>query len=707
MNFKNYSLGGILLLFCSLTFSQKLLWSSETGGTNQNGAIISYDLQTQQTETIASLGGNFMQSYYLGFDANLLNDVYFNSGGMTVGQDGYIYAVNEFANNDGVRFYRGVFYRIDPSDWSIKLLHTFSSCNDAGPYVNNSVDGASYSSFGNELSAPGLGIIEAKPGVFYGIAIHGGKYGHGGVWKYEVNNSQYSMVVSYDTLATGGIGRNPRSPLITGPNGDLYGVAKYHGVYPAGNQDGHLYKIDINTEQGSIVANLDAAGWAISDPKHQIVYNPSENKIFGTKERDAGINSGGGVYSYDFTSGIVTNETYISYGEVDILGEYANGMTPRAADGGHYFLCRSGGANNKGTIVKYNPSGNTMVAVHSFQGNQPNNTTHVDGTKIYGTYNALYAGQRMFWSYDVASGIFHDFLIGTNDNSPGYQCSEAFVLLNGELIGSANWGGKGDAGSIFRYNLSNSTTTPILERHSEQGRSIRGEIMLEENNLLRAYTPAGGTAVGNTEYSEHGGLLDINLITGDISFNKYTQHIDYQHTNQNFYLGYTKTSNGDLYIPIHYSNFNGTALIIERYSPVSDNREQVFTSEASLINSKALEYKPNHLVIANYDTLIVLDEANDNSQGYHTNYSFNELGVLVNKLIMGSNGKVYGTTMAHDDYIDPNNKCVIYSLDTTTWAITIEHTFTHPVKELNIGLTEVNGVLYGNTLSGGANGDGF
>ncbi len=51
-----------LLLLTNSAFSQKLIWTSENGGENQNGAISGYDLGTNQLSTIASLAGNPMES---------------------------------------------------------------------------------------------------------------------------------------------------------------------------------------------------------------------------------------------------------------------------------------------------------------------------------------------------------------------------------------------------------------------------------------------------------------------------------------------------------------------------------------------------------------------------------------------------------------------------------------------------------------------
>ena len=76
-------------------YGQQLLWTSENGGTNQNGAVISYDLQTQQLTTVASLGGNFMGNWAITLDTEFDSNIW-KTGGLIKGQDGYYYGINEF-----------------------------------------------------------------------------------------------------------------------------------------------------------------------------------------------------------------------------------------------------------------------------------------------------------------------------------------------------------------------------------------------------------------------------------------------------------------------------------------------------------------------------------------------------------------------------------------------------------------------------------
>lgn len=117
----------LFLLFIVFNLnSQKLLWTSENGGENQNGAIVSYDFSNQQVNVEASLGGNFLSTFEILMSGDFTNDRYWNTDGMVKGSDGYYYATSAFIN-DRLGSPTGGFFRINPSDNSLELLHTFSS----------------------------------------------------------------------------------------------------------------------------------------------------------------------------------------------------------------------------------------------------------------------------------------------------------------------------------------------------------------------------------------------------------------------------------------------------------------------------------------------------------------------------------------------------------------------------------------------------
>jgi hypothetical protein len=76
-------------------------------------------------------------------------------------------------------------------------------------------------------------------------------------------------------------------------------------------------------------------------------------------------------------------------------------------------------------------------------------------------------------------------------------------------------------------------------------------------------------------------------------------------------------------------------------------------------------------------------------------------------IVLGSNGRIYGMTGARSVGTNPGeNRCMIYSLDTNTFVLQVEHVFDSLVRTTNTELTEYNGKLYGSTNFLGANNEG-
>lgn len=531
----------------------------------------------------------------------------------------------------------------------------------------------------------------------------GGKYGKGGVWKYDVNLSKYSKVADFGNT-TNSIVFTPTSPLILGDGGHLYGVAKSSGV----DDDGHLYKIDTTTDSLEYVASLAVAGWAISDPSSQITYNSSLNKIFGTKEVFSGSNFGGGVYSYDITNKVVTNEASILIGEVDVLGSNASGMAPIANDGNHYFVTHNGAAHGKGALVRFSPSSGTMVKVHDFLEEPSRMGMVISGTKIYGSYFTLSPDKPMIWAYDVGTGFFSEVLSSTDDNSPGSFLSSSFIVNNGHIIGRTAWGGEGNSGSLFKYNSLTSTFTHAQANTSSEGRGLMGEIVFTSDSKALVYTAAGGPFDSSnvTTLREHGGIAEVDLFAGQVSPEKtISSTFQTEERYHKFGLRPTITSGGNLLVASTHRTSGGSISTMRKINMTTGANEYIGIFDSKYRSTSVLELSSDQYIFGIKDTLYVYEESTGNLDAYYTQL-LEEHGYMGHNFTKASDGKIYGTTIS-SDYDDAAQRAVIFSLDTNTWEATVEHTFEAEINQTNIGLTEVNGKLYGSTYSGGSNGDGY
>ncbi len=126
----------------------------------------------------------------------------------------------------------GIVYRMAPSGQNFDVLYTFSQTNVGG----ENMDGA-------DCYEP---LVEARPGVFYGAAFHGGTNGNGVVFRYSLWNPG-SVEVVHDFSAMNSAGKNwdgagPGGRLALGPHGSLYSNTESGGA----NGNGVIYSLTEN-----------------------------------------------------------------------------------------------------------------------------------------------------------------------------------------------------------------------------------------------------------------------------------------------------------------------------------------------------------------------------------------------------------------------------------------------------------------------------
>lgn len=686
----------ILLAITQIGFSQKLLWTSQNGGENTNGAIIEHDLNTQQTSVLASLGGNFLKgiSFY-SYDSWYYNAETVNTGGVITGTDGNIYGISNTIGSQAFTGQGGL-YRIDPTTNKTELLHFFS-----GARLDYGQSNIAYAAMNKEISNPVLGIIEVNNSI-YGICDKGGTYDKGGIYRYSLTTKVYEKIIDFDT--NGIVGYHPNSPLIIGPNGNLYGVLKYSG----NNSEGHLYKIDVTTNTVTLVSSLGAAGWAIADPVMQIAYNPSLNKIFGTKETFAGLGAGGGIWSYNFNNNTVTNEAIILTGQTSTLGSIGNGITPIASDGFHYFTCRYGGNSNNGTLVKYNPNGNTFSKVHDFTSSPSGTGFIIQGDKIYGTYSSIGSGAPLVWSYNTFTQIFTDEISALDNNTVGSCIMHEIAIVNNELYGHTIRGLGSQSGSLFKKNLISSQISIVQENQSVEGRGLKGEITVINDSIAYTYIGAGGPEYNSSHENEQGGIAKINLENGLVYYDTILSapYSDATIGRISNYSGLTSSNSGSYYFSKISQLPTGKSVVFHQfYTDWSYINAWMGTVSNEVFNFKGVEYQTGKIAFAIGDFLHIYDESNSSVSGHYLGLNtINSNELAMNELLKASNGKLYFTTF---NLSTTSRNCGVYAIDPSDFSVNQVHQFNSVAQELNNGLIEFNGKLYGSTMRGGSNDEGY
>jgi hypothetical protein len=178
---------------------------------------------------------------------------------------------------------------MSPSGQNFQLLYTFSQTNSSG----ENMDGA-------DCYEP---LVEARPGVFYGAAPHGGTNGNGVVFRYSVW-SPGAVEVVHDFSALNSAGQNwdgasPGGRLALGPHGTLSsntesGGANGNGVIYSLREDCHFEVLHtFSATNATTGANDDGAF-----PDEGLIVDGNKLigiAIYGGNGSSAGYNNSGGT----------------------------------------------------------------------------------------------------------------------------------------------------------------------------------------------------------------------------------------------------------------------------------------------------------------------------------------------------------------------------------------------------------------------------
>ena len=706
-----------ILLISLLTkgFSQKLLFTSEFGGDNSNGSIVSYDLNSNTTSNQLSLEGNPLYGFNLLLETAFGTDEY--NGGLTLGSDGKYYGVNtSTSGNRSAAYYparrsRGAFYSYDPTTGKVDVLHSFIGNQEWHSDLLVPSD-----AFDNDLNAPGYTALEASPGVFYGIALMGGVANRGGIWKFDTNTGEYKMIGSFkDPLND--VGHLPITALIKGDGNNIYGLCRKNSN-ATNNEEGYLYKIDTSTDQLSYVDALNAAGWVMAHAHGQMVYNPSINTIYGTKDRfNATSNWGGGVWSYNLTTNTQVNEWSILFTELAILGSEPAGIV-QANDAKMYVTTRFGGAHNTGTIIQYNTGTGAYLKVFDFPVGfafASGTGMQVSGSKIFGTCSFSTDATQM-WSYDYTTNIFEIILTGdeTDPTKPGYNTEFGILVDNGNIIGSTRNGSEGGAGAIFSHNIATGQNTILKSHGSREGRTIIGELTQLNETTFIGYIGKGGpnTAGNPVAQNEHGSLALFNVVTGTVQYleDPFAAHLNDEYAQSQWMNRPLLASNGNVYYTTYSTNgpFNDLSLMEHDLTNPAQRIHDYTSSITEIkVTPGVIELPSQKIVMAAVNNVEVYDLNTATLTSFTNTHSTNQYGHMTDNIMLASNGRIYGMTDASVLGTGAGeNRAVIYSLDTTTFTFQVEHIFESDVRTTNSILTEYNGKLYGSTNFLGSNNHG-
>jgi uncharacterized repeat protein (TIGR03803 family) len=329
-------------------------------------------------------------------------------GSLLWGRDGNLYGTTvEWYTDYGTVFRLGL-------DGAFLTLHTFSGGADGG-------DPAS--------------LVQACDGNLYGTTSDGWYQSPGTVFRITTSG-MLTTLLSFDLKAG-----DTSGPLLPSIDGALYGTTSGGGRNDAGTvfrlmPDGKM------TTLYSFTAGAD--GWI---PSGGLVVG-SDGNLYGTTQ-EGGANTNGTVYRIT-TTGTLTS-LYSFTGGVD--GGHPYGLTK--AKGGSFYGITTSGGQGDGTLFRISTNG-ALTTLYSGSVAHPIEASDGD---FYGLGSGGGNGSGTIIRIGT-NGVLTTVYSFTGGND-GYQPQSLVQGPDGNMYGTALWGGANGDGTVFRLVLSPAAPLPL------------------------------------------------------------------------------------------------------------------------------------------------------------------------------------------------------------------------------------------------------
>jgi len=295
---------------------------------------------------------------------------------------------------------------------------------------------------GTDSDRPAASVVQASDGNFYGTTYAGGTHGMGTVFKVTPSGSRAVLW----SFGSGTDGNFPKSSLIQGRDGNLYGTTSGGGQF--GN--GTVFEITL-TGTESVLWSF-GSGTDGSGPEAGLV-EASDGNLYGVTSF-GGTQSNGTLFKLTH-AGV---ETVLS-NLPGPLGAGATNQLIQATDGNLYGTTKFGGVHNGGALFRITPTGDVSV-LWSFGGGtdgiwpQGRLWQGTDGN-LYGTTTGGGAPNRSGIFYRVTLDGVETVLWSFDTSATGTSVNPMGVVqgLDGEFYGVSMYGGGAYGGTLFKIVL--------------------------------------------------------------------------------------------------------------------------------------------------------------------------------------------------------------------------------------------------------------
>lgn len=524
-------------------------------------------------------------------------------------------------------------------------------------------------------------MVADTSGKLFGMTTVGGFQDNGVIFEFNPVTSNYKVVYEFGR----GQGSQPHGSLCLF-NGKFYGMTLLGGE----QNHGVLFEFDPKTGIYIVKRSFKTDNLGRDPYGSLIVYG---DKLYGMTT-DGGTNNNGVLFKYD----PITNTYTKLYNFASATGSFPQGALIEL-NGKFYGTTQLGGANFNGVIFEFNPSTSTYSLKKSFDryisGGQPyGNLTFFKG-KLYGsTYEGGNSSEEgTVFEYDPATEGFKSFFL---TNTIGSKPQGHLTVVDDKLYGLTSSGGTNNLGTIFEWNVADSTLLAKINLSTNTGTNPYGSMTLQGTKLY-GLTYIGGTA-------NIGTLFEYNAAT-----NEFIKKIDFGVKEASGPRGTVKEYMGQFYGMTRFGGKTNTGTLF-RYDPSS----KIFTTIVDFTGDNGSNPRGS-LTLYNNTFYGIVSEGGLNNSGLIFEYNPNtnvytkkiDFDPAIVKLCFGNlvlvNGKFYGISQQGGT----SNFGALFEYNPVTNSYTKKADFTGNNGKYPAGNCIVlNNKLYGMTAAGGVDDKG-
>lgn len=326
-------------------------------------------------------------------------------------------------------------------------------------------------------------LVTGTDGNYYGLTNTGAGIFFGTLFKITPSGT-FTLLSQFNGASTEG--NAPFETLVKGSDSAYYGTASSGGVYNYGT----IFKIC-----GGAISILHSFNRAVDGaaPKGSLIQG-TDNNFYGTAS-DGGTGSGGTIYKMTAGGTFTVLKNLSSAAD----GSNPQGSLLQASDGNFYGMNSSGGTGSAGTIFKITPAGVYGVLRHLVSATDGSNP---EGSLAQGSdgnfYGTTYSNGRIFKITPAGAFTPLHTLVAATEGS--YPAGSLVLGSDGKFYGTTSGGGTNNAGSIFKVTTTGTLTVLKLLTSASDGSVPKGNLVIGSDGNFYGVTSTGGTNNAGTVF---------------------------------------------------------------------------------------------------------------------------------------------------------------------------------------------------------------